>query len=137
MQGPALLKGLEFDLPTLFQDGLTCSGVDVVRSQIVQALMIPPGVVVVDELSDCGSEITQQIVVLQRGAGLRRAMPALDLTLRHRMIRPAPCGPANILNRLLCAAGTGFLLLSHPRSTLRNDEPSLSLENTAVLSVGR
>ena len=46
MQGAALLNGLEFDPLTLFEDGLTGPEVDVLRGQIVQALMIPPCVVV-------------------------------------------------------------------------------------------
>ena len=51
MQGASLLNGLEFDPLTFFQDSLAGPIVDVVRDQIVQALMIPPCVVVLDEPS--------------------------------------------------------------------------------------
>jgi hypothetical protein len=39
MQDAALLKGLEFDPLTLFQDGLAGPEVDVVRRQIVQLIL--------------------------------------------------------------------------------------------------
>ena len=52
MQGASLLNGLEFDPLTFFQDSLAGPIVDVVRGQIVQALMIPPCVVVMDEPTD-------------------------------------------------------------------------------------
>jgi hypothetical protein len=38
VQGASLLNGHEFDLLTFFQDSLAGSEVDVLRSQIVQAL---------------------------------------------------------------------------------------------------
>jgi hypothetical protein len=52
VQGASLLNSLEFDPLTLFQDSLAGPKVDVVRGQIVQALMIPPCVVVMDEPAD-------------------------------------------------------------------------------------
>ena len=71
MQGAALLNGLEFDPLTLFEDGLTGPEVDVLRGQIVQALMIPPCVVVMDEPADRSLEIAGQVIVFQRDAGLQ------------------------------------------------------------------
>ena len=71
MQGAALLNGLEFDPLTLFQDCLAGPIVDVVRGQIVQALMVPPCVVVMDEPADRGFKIARQIIVLQRDAGFQ------------------------------------------------------------------
>jgi hypothetical protein len=44
-----LLNGLEFDSLTLFEDGLTGPEVDVLRGQIVQALMVPPCVVIMED----------------------------------------------------------------------------------------
>jgi hypothetical protein len=57
MQGASLLNSLEFDPLTFFQNSLAGPEVDVVRGQIVQALMIPPCVVVMDELVDRSLEI--------------------------------------------------------------------------------
>ena len=62
MQGAALLDGLEFDPLTLFEDGLTGPEVDVLRGQIVQALMIPPCVVVMDEPADRGLEFALSLL---------------------------------------------------------------------------
>ena len=70
MQGASLLDGLEFDPLTFFQDSLAGPIVDVVRGQIVQALMISPCVVVMDEPADCSLEIcTGTISFLAYGHG--------------------------------------------------------------------
>ena len=71
VQGASLLDGLEFDPLTFFQDSLAGPIVDVVRGQIVQALMISPCVVVMDEPADRSLEIAGQIIVLQRDAGFQ------------------------------------------------------------------
>ena len=71
------------------QDGLTASGVDVGRGQVAQAFMVAPVIVVLDEGFDLGPEISRHIVVFQQDAVLQRLMPALDLALRHGMIRSA------------------------------------------------
>ena len=71
MQGTALLNGFEFDLLTFLQNGLACPEVDVAWGQIVQALMISPCVVVMDEPADRSLEIARQVIMLQRDAGLQ------------------------------------------------------------------
>ena len=57
MQGAALLNGLEFDALTLFEDGLAGPEVNVLWGQIVQALMTPPCVVVMNKFTDRSLEI--------------------------------------------------------------------------------
>ena len=53
--------------------------------------MITLSVVVVDELGNAGFQIARQIIVFQQYLVLQRAMPALDLALRHRVIRSSSC----------------------------------------------
>jgi hypothetical protein len=62
VQGASLLNGLEFDPLTFFQDSLAGPEVDVVRGQIVQALMIPPCIVVMDEPADRGLEFALSLL---------------------------------------------------------------------------
>lgn len=50
--------------------------------------MITPVIVIVHEGIDVGLEVARQIVVLQQHPVLHRLMPALNLALRHRMVRP-------------------------------------------------
>ena len=71
MQGASLLNGHEFDSLTFFQDSLAGPIVNVVRGQIVQTLMIPPCVVVMDEPADRSLEIAWQVIMLQRDAGFQ------------------------------------------------------------------
>jgi hypothetical protein len=54
-----------------------------------QALVISTVVVVLDELADALLKLTRQIIVLQQNPVLHRAVISFDLSLCHRMIRPA------------------------------------------------
>src|SRR5450759_4363242 len=74
VQGASLLNGLEFDPLTLFEDSLAGPEVDVLRRQIVQALMIPPCVVVMDELADRSLQIARQVIMLKRDAGRKELL---------------------------------------------------------------
>ena len=58
--------GVAFDPFSLQQDGLAASEVDVGRCEVGQALVVSPVIVVLDEASDLGFEVTRQIVVLSR-----------------------------------------------------------------------
>src|SRR5512139_4232526 len=83
----SVLDGLLFDPFSFQQDGLAAPEVDVGRRQISNALVVSQMVVVGDELADLSLEVTRQIVILEQDAVLERLMSALDLALRHRMIR--------------------------------------------------
>ena len=80
---------LSFDPFAFQQDGLTASGVDVSRGQVAQAFMVAPVIVVLDEGFDLRLEVAREVVMLQQDAVLERQVPALDLALRHGMIRSA------------------------------------------------
>ena len=89
-----MLQAPQFDGPSLDpfslqQDGLAAPEVDVGWGEIVEALVVAPMIVVVDEGGDLGFEITRQEVVLQQDAVLQRLVPALDLALGLRMARRA------------------------------------------------
>src|SRR5258708_35925712 len=60
------------------------------RSEVVEALVVTPGVVVIDELGDARFQLTGQVVVLEQDLVLHGAVVALDLALRHRVIGLAP-----------------------------------------------
>ena len=64
---------------------------DAFRGQVVQAFMISPRVVVVDEVCELPLKVARKIIVFKQDAVFHRAMPALDLTLRLRMIGLAAC----------------------------------------------
>ncbi len=80
---------LSFDPFSLLQDGLTAPEVDVGRGEVLQALVIAPMVVMLDEGVDLLPEIAGQIVVFQQDAVLQGLMPALDLALGLRVVRGA------------------------------------------------
>jgi len=82
----SLLDGLSFDPFSLQEDGLAAAEVDIGRCEIVEALVIAPVIVVVDERPDLGFEIARQVVVLQEDPVLEGLMPALDLALGLRMV---------------------------------------------------
>ena len=88
LQAP-LFDGLSFDPFSLQQDGLATPEVDVGGGEIVQALVIAPVVVVIDEGCDLGFEIARQEVVLQQDSVLQRLVPAFNLALGLRMVRCA------------------------------------------------
>ncbi len=60
---------------------MPASEVDVGWGEIIEALVIAPMVIEVDEGRDLGFEIAGQEVVLQQDAVLERLVPALDLAL--------------------------------------------------------
>ena len=67
----------------------------------MQALVIAPVIVVIDEAIDVGFEIAGQVVVLKQDAVLQGLMPALDLALGLRMVgRPTDVMHAGILEPL-------------------------------------
>lgn len=61
--------------------------VDIGGRKVLQALVVPAVIVVLDEVADVGFEITWQIVVFHQDAVLQGLMPALDLALGLRMVR--------------------------------------------------
>ena len=77
--------GVSFDPFSLQQDGLAASEVGVGRCQVLQAFMVAPVIVVIDEAIDVRFEVARQVVVLEQDAVLERLMPALDLALGLRM----------------------------------------------------
>ena len=67
-----VLKGLSFDPFPFQQDGVTAPEVDIGGREVIQALVVAPVVVVLDEDAELGFEITRQIIVLQQD-------PVLDI----------------------------------------------------------
>ena len=85
----SLSDGVAFDPFSLQKDGLGSAEVDVGRCQVLQAFVVSPVIVVLDEARDLDFEITGQIMVLEQNAVLERLVPALDLALGLRMARSA------------------------------------------------
>ena len=77
----ALSDGFSFDPFTFEQDCLAAPEVDVGRSEIVEALVVSPMIVMLDESRDLGFEVLLEEVVFQQDAVLQRLVPALDLAL--------------------------------------------------------
>lgn len=77
---------LPFDPFSLFQNGVAALEVDIGRGEVLQALVIAPVVIVIDESIDLLPEITGQVVVFQQDAVLQGLVPALDLSLSLRMV---------------------------------------------------
>ena len=73
--------GLSLDPLSLQQNGLAAPEVDVGGREIVEALVIAPMIVVLDEGCDLGFEIAWQEVVFEQDAVLHRLVPAFDLAL--------------------------------------------------------
>ena len=72
LQAP-VFDGLSFDPFPFQQDGLAAPEVDIGGREVIQALVVAPVVVVLDEGAELGFEITGQIIVLQQD-------PVLGLT---------------------------------------------------------
>ncbi len=81
MHQAAVLDGFALDALTLQQDGLPPAEIDISRGQIVQALMIAPVVILLDECLNIGFKRAWQIVILQQDAVLHGLVPALDFAL--------------------------------------------------------
>ena len=62
----SVFDGLSFDPFALKQDGLAAPEVDVGWCQVLQALVVAPVIVVIDEPVDAGFKITRQVVVLSQ-----------------------------------------------------------------------
>ncbi len=86
MKQASRFDGLSFDPFSLFQNGLATSEVDVGRREVLQALVITPVIVVIDEGVDLLSEIARKIVVFQQDAVLEGLVPTLDFALGLRVI---------------------------------------------------
>ena len=111
MQQAAIADCLSFDPFAFNQNGLATSEIDVGGRQVGDALVISQVIVVGDDGRDLAFEIARQVIVLEQDAVLERLMPALDLSLGHRMIRRAT----------VCSM---FWLLSHlARSPIYLDPP--------------
>ena len=67
--------GLPFDPFSLLQDGLVAPEVDVGRREVLQALVVAPVVVMLDEGVDLVPQIAWQVVVFQQDAVLRSILP--------------------------------------------------------------
>lgn len=89
--------GLLLDPFSLFQDGVATPEVDVCGCQVLQALVVSPVVVILDEGFDLLPEVAWQVVVLQQNAVLQGLVPALDLALSLRVIRCA----SNVVHLLI------------------------------------
>src|SRR3982075_1177304 len=83
----AISNGLSLDPFSFSQNGWAASEVNVGRGEIVDALVVAAVVVVVDKGRDLGFEVAGQEVVFQQDAVFESLVPALDLALRHWMIR--------------------------------------------------
>ena len=84
-----VLDGLSFDPFPFQQDGLAAPEVDIGGREVIQALVVAPVVVVLDEGADLGLEITGQIIVLEQDPVIEGLAPALNLALGLGMVRCA------------------------------------------------
>ena len=108
LQAP-VLDGLSFDPFPFKRDGLAAPEVDIGGCEVIQALVVAPVVVVLDEGAELGFEITGQIIVLQQAPVLEGLVSALDLALGLGMVRCAtdmlhaliiePFGPGSAAER--------------------------------------
>ena len=90
MKQASRFDGPSFDPFSLCQNGLAAPEVDIGRSEVLQALVVAPMVVMIDKGIDLLPEITGQVVVSQQDAVLQGLVPTLDLTLSLRVIRGTP-----------------------------------------------
>ena len=97
MKQASRFDGPSFDPFSLFQDRLTSTEVDIGRGEVLQAFVIAPVIVVLDESIDLLSQVAGQVIFFQQDAVLQGLVPALDLALGLRMIRRA----AHVLHFLL------------------------------------
>jgi hypothetical protein len=66
MQTSSVSHGRAFNFLTFIENRLPSSEIDILRGQVVQALMITPCVVVSDELPDALFEMPREIVVVEQ-----------------------------------------------------------------------
>ena len=65
----SVFDGLSFDPFALKQDGLAAPEVHIGRSEVAQAFVIAPVIVVLDEAADVSFEVARQVVVLEQDCG--------------------------------------------------------------------
>ena len=61
--------------------------VDVFGGEVVDALVVSPMIIMIDECLDLGFQVCREKVVFQQDAVLQGLMPSFDLALSLRMIR--------------------------------------------------
>ncbi len=88
MHQAALLDGPALDALALQQNGLPPAEIDISRGQVVQALVVAPVVIVLDEYFNLGLKRARQVVVFQQDAVLHGLVPALDLDLSRFCAAP-------------------------------------------------
>ena len=86
----SMLDSLAFDLFALFYDCCGPAEVGVGWRYVVEALVIAPVVVMLDEGSDMGLQVARQEVIFQEDAVFKGLMPTLDLALGLGMHGGAP-----------------------------------------------
>jgi hypothetical protein len=131
MQAPGL-DSLSFDPFSLFQDGLSPSEVDIGRGQIIDALVIAVGVVVIHEGFNAGLKISGEEVVLQQDA----VVPSFNLALGLGVIRCAPdMAHALVLQPISQITGdvAGTVVRSQPEAFKASS--SVSLTSSAFIDV--
>ncbi len=84
LQAP-IFDGLSFDPFALLDDGLCPAEVGIGGRDVVQALVVTPVIIMLDERFDLGFQIAGQEVVFQQDAVFEGLVPAFDLALRLRM----------------------------------------------------
>ncbi len=89
LQAP-MVDSLAFDPFALFDDGFGPAKVGVGWRHVVEALVVAPVVVMLDEGADLGLQVAGQEIVFQKDAVLPDLMPALDLALGLGMHGSAP-----------------------------------------------
>jgi hypothetical protein len=65
VQPPSLLDSISFDDIPPFKYASTATAVDIGRSEVLETLVVTPGVVLIDELSEARFQLTGQVVVLE------------------------------------------------------------------------
>ena len=86
----SMFDGLSLDPFALFEDSFGSAEVGVGGCHIVEALVVAPMVIVLDERLYLGLKVAWQEVIFQQDAVLEGLVPALDLALRLGMERRAP-----------------------------------------------
>ena len=131
MQAPGL-DSLSLDPFSLFQDGLSPSEVDIGRGQIIDALVIAVGVVVIHEGFNTGLKISGEEVVFQQDA----VVPSFNLALGLGVIRCAPdMAHALVLQPISQITGdvAGTVVRSQPEAFKASS--SVSLTSSAFIDV--
>ena len=81
VQQAPMLDGFALDPFAVFDDGFGPSEVGVGGCHIVEALVVAPVIIVLDEGLDLAFEIARQEVIFEQDVVLQGLMPAFDLSL--------------------------------------------------------